>query len=210
MKNEQENVGKDQLVTDIYKELASEQTPDRLNERVLLLARSNGRTRYSAIRAWTRPVAWAATIGLSLALVLELTRLPPIAPPEELEEPADSVSADEFVPHGISVLREAENMARAQTGSDQAPTTARTEVGELSADEISVEDVSAAASFAEVAETKLLESGGTCPEKTRETAESWFNCIEQLREAGLQDNADDEFREFRKIFPDFAQAKTDK
>jgi hypothetical protein len=200
MSNQRKDAGKDPLVTDIYEELASERAPDHLNERVLRLAKGNGRTRYSVVRAWTRPAAWAATIGLSLAIVLELTRLPPIdiegtpaeANRKKLETPTvqrvDSVSMDEFVPEDMSVLREAENMARVQAGPDQAPTLAHTEVGE----------------------TKQLESGGACPEKVRESAESWFDCIAQLRESGRHGDAEDELREFRKIFPDFVPAVADR
>lgn len=66
----------DRLVSDTYSELADEKTPDALNREILRLAAKEGRTRYSIARAWMRPVAWAATIGLSLVLVLELTNLP--------------------------------------------------------------------------------------------------------------------------------------
>jgi hypothetical protein len=44
------------------------------------MAAHANRTRYSRTRAWVRPLAWAATIGLSLALVLEITRVPQMAP----------------------------------------------------------------------------------------------------------------------------------
>ena len=66
----------DRLVSDAYDELANERTPDALNREVLRLAAKEGRTRYSIARAWMRPAAWAATIGLSLVVVLELTNMP--------------------------------------------------------------------------------------------------------------------------------------
>lgn len=78
MSNERKNRENDQLVTDAYKAMASERAPDHLNRRVLRLAVREGRTRYSRARAWLRPMAWAATIGLSFAFVLELSRLPSI------------------------------------------------------------------------------------------------------------------------------------
>ncbi len=66
----------DRLVSDTYKELADETTPEALNREVLRLAAKEGRTRYSIARAWIRPAAWAATIGLSLVIVLELANVP--------------------------------------------------------------------------------------------------------------------------------------
>ena len=66
----------DRLVSDAYNELANERTPETLNQEVLRLAAKEGRTRYSIARAWMRPLAWAATVGLSLVVVLELTNVP--------------------------------------------------------------------------------------------------------------------------------------
>ncbi len=66
----------DRLVSDAYDELANERTPEALNREVLRLAAKEGRTSYSIARAWMRPAAWAATVGLSLVVVLELTNMP--------------------------------------------------------------------------------------------------------------------------------------
>jgi len=74
MTNERNDV--DPLVSDVYRELADETTPEALNREVLRLAAKQGRTPYSLARAWMRPAAWAATIGLSLVVVLQLTNLP--------------------------------------------------------------------------------------------------------------------------------------
>lgn len=75
MSNEPENRTQDTQVSDAYRALAQERVPDHLNERVLRMAAKN-RTEYARARSWMRPAAWAATIGLSLAIVLELTQLP--------------------------------------------------------------------------------------------------------------------------------------
>jgi len=76
MINERNETGIDPLVSDAYGELAKEKTPDSLNQSVLRMATRKGKTPYSMARAWMRPAAWAATIGLSLAVVLQLTNLP--------------------------------------------------------------------------------------------------------------------------------------
>lgn len=66
----------DALVTRTYREIADERAPDRLNRTVLKKAASAARPRYSRLRSWTRPMAWATTIMLSVALVLEVTKVP--------------------------------------------------------------------------------------------------------------------------------------
>ena len=196
MSNERKNRENDQLVTDVYKAMASEQAPDHLNQRVLRLAAREGRTRYSRARAWIRPMAWAATIGLSFAFVLELTRLPSIE-----TDPAISAPEDAFAPQGMTVLREAEDMARAQAGPDQAPTTKGAEIDGGPADGSSTERVlTAPASATEPA----------CPLEVRESAESWWLCIKALRDDGQEDLADSEYEAFQQIFPDFVDSGADK
>lgn len=201
MTNERNNEDRDQLVRDTYKELADERAPDRLNDRVLKQAAKAGRSRYSLTRAWTRPVAWAATIGLSLAIVLELTRLPQTEPdvvgisapdepvPEEERATADApdASMDDFSPKDMTLLRDAENMARVQAGANQAPVA-----------------------VSRAAEKIELESDDACPKKSRESAESWFACIEQLRADGRADRAASEYEKFRRKFPDFVDFTGDR
>jgi len=98
----------DRLVSDVYHELADEKTPETLNREVLRRAAKEGRTRYSIARAWMRPAAWAATIGLSLVVVLELANMPesemsPLpqsvppgaaAAPEDSDRRRDSIDED--------------------------------------------------------------------------------------------------------------------
>jgi len=165
MSNERKNRGEDPLVADTYKELAQERVPDHLNKRMLRLATREGRTPYSRARAWMRPAAWAATVGLSLAIVLEVTRLPQIEPdtasiPEPKQEladkndsvarqtrpaaeSADRVTMDTFAPKDMSVLREAESRARAQAGPDVAPIAPRADIDSAPDESIAVKRVSA-------------------------------------------------------------------
>ena len=79
MSDERTQSGSDPRVSDIYRELATEQAPRQLDDKVLRMASGALPTRYSRARAWLRPMAWAATIGLSLAIVMEVTRLPDAA-----------------------------------------------------------------------------------------------------------------------------------
>lgn len=75
-----ENQDIDPRVSDAYRDLAAETTPPELDRTVLSMAAGNVRSRYGKARAWVRPVAWAATIGLSLAFILELSQVPDSEP----------------------------------------------------------------------------------------------------------------------------------
>ena len=66
----------DSLVTRTYKEVASELAPEHLNKAVMKQAADAARPRYLRSVSWTRPMAWAATITLCVALVLEVTNAP--------------------------------------------------------------------------------------------------------------------------------------
>jgi len=66
----------DPLVSRTYRESASEHAPDALNQAVLRQAAQNVSSRYSRAVFWMRPMAWAATIGLCLAIVIDLSSLP--------------------------------------------------------------------------------------------------------------------------------------
>ncbi len=84
----------DEVVSTTYRELNREGAPTYLNEKVLKRAASAAlRPRYSRSMMWTRPLAWAATITLCLAIVLEVTRAPT---PEIVvsREPVDVLEAE--------------------------------------------------------------------------------------------------------------------
>jgi hypothetical protein len=70
----------DPLVTRTYRETAHEHAPGHLDQAILKEAAKAVRPRYSRFITWTRPMAWAATIMLSVALVLELTNVPTTTP----------------------------------------------------------------------------------------------------------------------------------
>ncbi len=66
----------DSRVTQTYKEMANELAPEHLNRAVMRQAAEAARPRYLRSVSWTRPMAWAATITLCVALVLEITNAP--------------------------------------------------------------------------------------------------------------------------------------
>ena len=114
MSNERKKPGQDTLVAETYKSVARERVPEQLNERVLRLAADAGRNRYARARAWMRPAAWAATIGLSLAIVLQLTQLPQIesvpvgiTSSDQIAVPGDAANDEDIVREDIAAAEQA-------------------------------------------------------------------------------------------------------
>jgi len=99
MTTEHEKVAGDETVSAAYRDLAKERAPEHLNRVVLDMASgAAGRSRLSAgfdrwFAAWTRPLAWAATIGLCIAIVLEYEQ--ESAPLERLERAPVTETAHE-------------------------------------------------------------------------------------------------------------------
>ena len=226
----------DSHVADAYRDLASEKTPVELDRAILSMAAGTQRSPYGKARAWVRPVAWAATIGLSLAFVLELSQAPYKAPlsaggsdgdtfeileegvlseeaaappksdpamrqerekrsdnpaatglsaPPAAVEPApdqDSASAD-FEVDDMNLLQEAEQRARLQAGESRP--------------------AARAAEFSARLENK--EQVDSCDADARSAAETWYACIEALRESGLSDMAAVELETLLAEFPDFEE-----
>ena len=71
----------DAEVSKTYREIATERTPASLNERVLRAANARTGHGYSRTISWLRPMAWAATIGLCLAIVIELSDVSQLGEP---------------------------------------------------------------------------------------------------------------------------------
>ena len=101
----------DALVSRTYREAAVEQVPDELDQAVLQRARQRSSNRYSRSVVWLRPMAWAATIGLCLAIVVEINNVPQPTR-EQIALPA--ASADAMAP--VERVREEAAPARSVQG----------------------------------------------------------------------------------------------
>ena len=109
MNDERDRTTADQLVSDTYREVADERAPQSLNDKVLRMAAGAKPPRSLIPGPWMKPVAWAATIGLSLAIVLELTQV--AQTPPGIDGISPSVSTDEpgtLVPASNETLSETE------------------------------------------------------------------------------------------------------
>lgn len=135
MTNERDNPS-DAGVSAAYRELADERVPASLNESILRDARAHAGRGYSGSMRWLRPMAWAATVGLSLAIVVQLTTLEqptldgapatasdlPAAPPAAVGSAKSEAEAD--------ASREPKPAQRLEAASDatEALPTARSDV----------------------------------------------------------------------------------
>lgn len=68
---------RDHVVSQAYHELAQEHAPAHLDHVVLNEARKEAKRRRSHQFSWLRPAAWVTTVGLCLAIVLEVTDMVP-------------------------------------------------------------------------------------------------------------------------------------
>jgi len=110
-----------ELVSETYRELGVEKAPEHLNQSILRMASGGAKqsgARNPLFAAWMKPVAWAATIGLSLAIVLELTQVP-TGPIRSDGLPAAESIREEAALQDADVSDKAENQVRTQSAPNR-------------------------------------------------------------------------------------------
>jgi len=208
----------DALVTRTYREVADQCVPEHLNRAILQEATSAARPRYSRLITWTRPMAWAATVMLSVALVLEVTQ----APEPEAVIPDSSPNIPEVATPQITPLKSRlKNRQRLDVRQklldDQiAPAAA------VSADAFKLEDpemlqraedmaeirsgsnqdVDQAAPFAASRSSKVAATA-VCSDDAIADPATWLECIESLEQAGLIEEANQQRQLLMSAFPGF-------
>ena len=201
MTTEQDN----QRVSDAYRNIATQTAPADLDEKVLKLAAEAVPSRYGLARAWMRPLAWAATIALSLAFVLEMSQLNDT--PEAVvrdEMPEQRALTDERARSDADLMKAKEEKdARHGIAAKHAPAAAP--VPAVVEAEAEAEEIQAAASRANLLYLAAPDDEVFCDTAARATADDWFACIEALREEGLTAAADSELAALRESFPGFAE-----
>ncbi len=232
MTTEREKGEMDKLVSETYRELGVEKAPEHLNQNILRMAAANGKLgRSNGILsgAWMKPVAWAATIGLSLAIVLELTEVPTTAVPLDSEESI----AEDFIAKDKPALERAEERMRQQNGAiqlesreDERVQGANTAIREnklgrrpaasvpMSEPEpvvdqpvrrkVAADQVAAQERFSGlVMSSAVLDSelDGFCDPEARKSAGDWLACIEDLRASGATEEADLEYEAYILEYP---------
>ena len=229
---------KDPRVADVYRDIASEETPAELDRKVLAMAAAEARVAHGFPRTWFRPLAWAATIALSFSFVLEMSQVDDVPTPrtdadlaEVLEESAAPVDAagkqkDEGrirqqlskrssdAPAAMKVT-----IAPAQpepaTADALAPALESPAVGSSSvesdfavAEEQARSRAEPARALAPYAEKKEQAEG--CDEDSRASADMWYQCVKDLRTAGRDEPARQELEALLAQFPDFREPSEDR
>lgn len=186
---------KDDLVAATYRDLAGERSPAHLDDKILHMAASQAQhRRYARSVTWTRPLAWAATIALCLAITLELTRAP--APEEIVSAPAPTSAP-------LPEKREAADERSTASSEAQEPVSrvqdnrADHAVMAPAALKFRAKDADLLRQAAEVAMPVA------CPEDVRADPEIWLQCIEALEESGDRELAAQERKALIEVFPDF-------
>jgi len=222
----------DTRVSEAYRALATETTPQELDDTILKMAASNVPTRYALVRGWLRPLAWAATIGLSLAFILEISRYQdmPVAPAPVMENvQMRAISPDTTLNSNDEDIasRKLNKYADAPiAGKAVAPSADSAMPGAM---ESAVQRLDIATDGAgtlpETEETLRLRASQTrpaaspaekkeqaehCDAAARAAAESWYSCVEGLRENGLADAARQELDALLIEFPDFREPERDR
>ena len=218
----------DKRVSETYRSLAGEQAPPHLDRKVLEMAAADRpRPLYSRWMSWTRPVAWAATITICLAITLELSRDQSLSPTLEqslealpeaaLERPAEvpkdvasPVSKLSFEPEPQYEKREQDEVL-AETMNDSI-VAEKTALGRSAAKQAISEPAPARVrQSADLMEEEKEKSdtdardneANECAGEARTAAESWLECIQALEAAGDNEAALRQRDALKETFPDF-------
>ena len=203
----------DPRVSEAYQGLAKEGTPPELDRRILAMAAGKSRSRYGMARAWVRPVAWAATIGLSLAIVLEISQLKYETTPQ-LDADNVEILEEALILDDTPAREDDDNRTRresAKRSDAPAPVQLSVPAEEQARSRSGSEPAAAAAvqalSFDAATTPEKKEQVRHCDPDLRSSAETWYTCIEDLRAQGLSDAADSELILLLTEFPDFEKQK---
>jgi len=240
MTNERDKEDMDTRVSDTYRELSAPRVPDHLNQTILRMAANKSPGKGNLLfAAWVKPVTLAATIALSLAIVLELTEVPtspvqmelvpetdspnraegrarsqlqrsPMPVREDESTPADGDFIEELVLKDTDLAKsEAKGKndsfaaspaaaalpAARKRGADVADTNQPAAMS-LESDQAMAERLIETEPVGSIAVTGArFESSvaAGCDEIARQSADTWLDCINNLRESGLTLDADREY-----------------
>ena len=184
----------DSELSEAYRELAHEAAPENLNRAVidhaaLAAQRENGARGWSR---WYRPLAFAATVGLSLALLLELSEVSVLDDVATGLPPAGSAEAE-------SPFRDA-----AEAAADDVERVQRRAANAMRSAGDSAMMRAPQATESSQPETTLQAPAVNCSEAQRRSATTWWACIEALEQNGHTEIAEQELQTLLSRFPGFA------
>jgi hypothetical protein len=234
MTTETDPFERDELVAETYRELGVETAPEHLNQGILRMASGGAKqagARNLLFAAWMKPVAWAATIGLSLAIVIEITQVPTPAVRSDGAPAAESIREEARktnAPGAAATFTDAivEEISVTDTATDDVEVFSRETKGKLnpvaaqspspvSAAELPASPQTSArkraadlpadsepiASFSVLAEQNESDIDDSCDAAVRLSREDWLECIDNLRQSGADEAADLEYEAFVLEYP---------
>jgi hypothetical protein len=221
----------DPRVSAAYRETARERTPGHLDHTILNAARAAAKPRWRTAVTWLRPAAWVATIGVCLAIVVEISLLPdpaqtefdslpqeavpaaPAAPAARMkrpEKPRPQAAAPQKV-QGVQALK-ATTSSDLAVRSDDADAGAAADKRESGLEEAESRTRQLPAS-GDQAPGMFLRSAPTpdlaeeiaaeryCDESQTANPNTWLECILDLERQGLHDAARLERERLAEAFP---------
>jgi hypothetical protein len=173
----------DEALSRAYRALAVEQTRPELDRAVVAAARRRPDAAGAKRGAtpWYRPVTVAATIGLSLALILELSETTMVDSPAPGSTP--TLPANVFEAEGSRTAAEIERLGTGMQPPVPAP--------------VAPDNPASAVAPAE----SLLPADESCSESERSTPGNWWACIERLEQGGLTLAAERELQALLRAHP---------
>ena len=209
----------DPRVSAAYRQMADERTPEHLDHVILNAARSAAKPRWNRAVAWLRPAAWVATIGVCLAIVIEIALLPdpepaefdsapPAAAPPAASSPAAANRFEKTAPQTAKP-------AAARTVHKPAPLPSAHPQGRPDEAEMSdrarelhqralQEDTAPAMLLRSAPATSPVEEAVTeryCDETATADPNTWLECILELERQGLHEAARLERERLALTFP---------
>lgn len=189
-KDDSSQEGDRRSVATIYRRIADETTPDELNSAVLRHAATQTRGVANGALTWLRPAALAATLALSVALVLQVGNLDSArTSPSELVTPVASGQNDNVfdaaAEASMEQIRAAESAAQLSPGPSESLATPRNQV-------------SPAATSNEVSPDIQ-----DCSAEQRSSTMTWWQCIQTLEKRGMSEAARKELEALFEAHPAF-------
>ncbi|HNP34479.1 MAG TPA: hypothetical protein PKK10_01390 [Woeseiaceae bacterium] len=169
----------DARVRAVYRSVATEEVPATLNENILQKARAAARPSDARSLRWFRPLAWAASLVLCVAVVIDTSKIADTA--------GDRAAALKVT--DAPILHDAATMAdlRRDPGRDGVTPAALPANPPL---ESNTHDSATADSF-------------SCSPVEQATPLAWYTCVQRLELRGMMQLAEEQKQALQQAFPDF-------
>lgn len=196
MSNDNRQAGNPDLST-AYRTLANERTPPALDRAVLSLAEQEARVSAGSdwLNRWYRPAVFVATVGLSFALILELSESSkPVPPGSDVDSSINGVA-----PVGESPFQDAADATARQVRQLEIDASSSMSEPPQSMNESAMPTNSSWSNTG-----SLLPATDSCSDEQRANTASWWACIEELEKQGLTQAAERELQTLLRNFPGFS------